>query len=403
MTEIKGEVAPLTSSERMGELDVLRGFALLAVFVVHFVGATYFDLPYDEAIEERWAADPIQSGTVFLSDWLFHGKGNTLFATLFGMGFWVMMERLRARGTNFERIYLRRLFALYLIGLAHLFLLFPMDVLHEYALVGLVLFLLRGLSPRAMLAMGLPLALFGEVIGDAAVDWIVTSERAASQWREVYVAGSYSKWLGWFPGWHLYLELERGGLLGWALYILGRLLLGAWIIRMGWLQRSRELLPRIRRILMAALPIGLLLELVAVLVWNELIPAPEWIADAIHTIGAPVLALAYACSLILLFHSSGKRAALALAPVGRIALTAYVAHGAIWLWLNFPLGAGLAGVVAPLAWMGFAFVLFAAMALFGSWWLARFAYGPLEYLWRWATYGNRPTFALGRNEAKFRR
>ena len=62
MTELtpNSGIAPLQGAERIDELDVLRGFALLGVFVVHFVSAAFFLLPLDEEIANRWQADPIQ-------------------------------------------------------------------------------------------------------------------------------------------------------------------------------------------------------------------------------------------------------------------------------------------------------------------------------------------------------
>ncbi|MBX7457204.1 DUF418 domain-containing protein [Qipengyuania sp. 1NDH17] len=387
-------IAPITSTERFGELDILRGFALLAVFVVHFVGASFYDLPLEESLSESWNADVLQRGAVFLSDWWFENKGNTLFATLFGMGFWVMMERLEARGSDFQRIYLRRLTALFLIGLVHLFLLFPMDVLHEYALLGFALFFMRKLSAPAMLVLGLVLAFVGQPLGDFLAGELVTGERAESRWQEVFAGGSYAEWVAWWPGWHLYLEIERGGLLGWALYILGRFLLGAWIIRMGFVARARELLPLMRRICLVALPLGLVLELVSLLQWMELLPKTDWSDTALHEIGGPILALGYATGLILLYHSNWRGWVAQLAPVGRTALSAYVGHGVAWTFLFFPMGLGMQGRLTPAASMLVALGLFAAFTLAAKFWLARYRYGPLEYLWRWATYGSRPKFRL---------
>lgn len=387
-------VAPTTSKERFGELDILRGFALLAVFIVHFVGASFYDLPLDDELSDQWTSDHLQRGAVLLSDWLFENKGNTLFATLFGMGFWVMMERLLSRGTDFARIYLRRLTALLLIGLINLFLFFPMDVLHEYALLGFALYFLRKLPARAMLIIGLALALVGQPLGDFLAGELATGERAESRWAEVFASGSYAQWLSWWPGWHLYLEIERGGLLGWALYIFGRFLLGAWIIRVGFISRARELLPMIRSICRVALPLGLVLELVSLLQWIELLPKTDWSDIAFHEIGGPVLALGYATGLILLYHSNWRGLVALLAPVGRTALTAYVAHGLAWTFLFFPMGLGMQGRLPPIVWMLFAIGFFAAYTIAARLWLAHFRYGPLEYLWRWATYGARPNFRI---------
>jgi uncharacterized protein len=128
------DTAPITSFERIEELDVLRGFALFGVFTVHFVTSLYYLYPVDEAVFSSWTEDPIQFGLLVLCDVLFYDKAITLFSILFGIGFWVQMERLKSRSDAFEHIYLRRLAVLLAFGLINKFLLFPGDILVDYAL-----------------------------------------------------------------------------------------------------------------------------------------------------------------------------------------------------------------------------------------------------------------------------
>ena len=385
-------IAPLQKAERIGELDVLRGFALLGVFVVHFVSAAFFLLPLDEELASRWQADPIQRSALLFSDVFFLDKANTLFAVLFGIGFWVMMERLQARGGNFERIYTRRLVGLLLIGAVNLFLIFPGDVLHEYALIGFVLFALRGLQVRTLLIIGLPLALVASPIIGA---WLPGLGDAEPPFHEVqqdaFANGGYWNWVVLTSVAHVNQDLIKGGALAWALYILGRFLIGAWVIRQGWLQRAGDLLPNMRRQLIWVLPLGLGLEFLTMLLYEEFVIGPAWLTDLAHVLGVPLTALGYAMILILLFHSDRYRwTVLSFAPVGRIALTAYVLHCFVFTLLFFPFGFDLLGKVPPATSLAIAVSLYAAITLFSRVWLGRYRYGPLEYLWRWATYGSRP-------------
>ena len=117
--------APVTSSERIGEMDVLRGFALLGVLIANIVwwASWKFSSPVD--VIDVYFNDTTQSSTLMLVQWLVSDKANTLFAFLFGMGFWVQMERMEARGADFKRIYMRRLTILLAMGVAHLFLFWP--------------------------------------------------------------------------------------------------------------------------------------------------------------------------------------------------------------------------------------------------------------------------------------
>ena len=82
--------------------------------------------------------------------WLVADKANTIFAFLFGLGFYLQMQRLQLRGVDFERLYKRRLTVLLFIGFLHLFFVWTWDILHLYALAGFILLPLRRLSNRAI-------------------------------------------------------------------------------------------------------------------------------------------------------------------------------------------------------------------------------------------------------------
>jgi uncharacterized protein len=387
--------APIGSAERIGELDVLRGFALLGVFIVHFVGASFYMLSVDPAWQEAVRAQPLDRTAMILSDFFFLDKANTLFATLFGMGFWVMMERLKARGAPFQMIYLRRLLILLGIGLINVFLIFPGDVLHMYASLGLLLLLLQSTPKSFKLVVGLGLAIGGYWLGDIlapnAADggkFFETVQAAA------FERGEYWNWVIMTAPAFFVREFVHGAFFGWALYLFGRFLIGAWIMQQGWMERLSELRPTIRRLAWLVLPLGLGIEAVSVLIYEEVLAVPEAVGEWLHLFAVPLLALGYALALILLFHSRRKWIALAFAPVGRMALTAYMLHGAIFTAIYMPFGLGMRGIMGPAISLAFVIALYAVMTIFCHWWLARYRYGPLEYLWRWATYGERPKFAL---------
>ncbi|MEO0955330.1 MAG: DUF418 domain-containing protein, partial [Pseudomonadota bacterium] len=79
-----------------------------------------------------------------------------------------------------------------------------------------------------------------------------------------------------------------------------------------------------------------------------------------------------------------------LAPVGRIALTAYVTHGLLFSIIFLPLGPNLTGIITPIASFWVAIGLYVSLTRGSIFWLKRYRYGPLEFIWRWATYGRKP-------------
>src|SRR5262245_44180718 len=134
---------PTQPEERLASLDVLRAFALLGILVVNM-----FDFAYTRSIvlpPQRWPAWWDQAAFSIVSIF-FTGKFNSLFSFLFGIGFYLQLQRLSARGSSGAAIYVRRLVVLFVLGILHAVFLWWGDVLHIYAVLGLVLLLMRKAS-----------------------------------------------------------------------------------------------------------------------------------------------------------------------------------------------------------------------------------------------------------------
>jgi uncharacterized protein len=104
-----------------------------------------------------------------------------------------------------------------------------------------------------------------------------------------------------------------------------------------------------------------------------------------------ILALAYGATIVTVLDGrAGPWMKRWLAPAGRMALTNYLLQSVVGTLLFYQYGLGLWGQVSR-AWQ-FALVIavFALQLVFSRWWLRRFRFGPVEWLWRWATYGHRP-------------
>ena len=76
-----------------------------------------------------------------------------------------------------------------------------------------------------------------------------------------------------------------------------------------------------------------------------------------------------------------------LAPAGRMALTTYVTQTLIGILLFYGIGLGLLGQIGLIEGTLLALAIFALQCEASALWLRRFHYGPIEWLWRRATYG----------------
>ena len=395
----------MTSSARVGELDVLRGFALLGVLVVNITAWLSYPWFATEAQADALIVSSADANAEFLVRWFGADKANTLFAFLFGVGFWVQMERLEGRGANFQRIYLRRLFVLLTFGLVHLFFFWPFDILHLYALAGFLLLAVRRVSDRVLLLVGLALAFAARpvisfIMEEAGIsgpafkaifnDTVIAERLGASSLPELSGRFADISLVVWFGG---------GLILAWLFYAFGRFLLGAFVARKGWIQRSTELLPGWRKCAMICLPLGMIGQFFATAIdletwaWTE---QWEWAESWLHYPSVPLIAAGYVSTLIVIFHSPAKPLAHVFAPVGRMALTNYVMQTFIIGFVGYQSagGPGLAGNAGPALLVGIAFAVFAAQTVFSHLWLTKFAYGPLEWCWRALTYGEAPQMRI---------
>ncbi|WP_444995080.1 DUF418 domain-containing protein [Aliikangiella sp. IMCC44359] len=129
-------LSPITDSERFGVMDALRGFALIGILMMNI---EWFNRPTGELGQ----FDPAISGVDYAASWFvkvfIEGKIYKLFALLFGMGFAVMLLKAQQAQRPFNGMFIRRMLALFVFGMAHFIFLWDGDILHDYAIAGLLL------------------------------------------------------------------------------------------------------------------------------------------------------------------------------------------------------------------------------------------------------------------------
>ena len=166
-------LAPVTMQDRIAVLDVIRGFALIGIFLMN---VEFFNRPVGELgqgmpaglLGLNWLAS-------YVIAYFVAGKFWTIFSLLFGMGFALMLTRTEAKGQEFLRPYFRRLIALAIFGLLHYILIWPGDILFSYAIAaaGLLLILFADLrwvfSAAALLALCAAIPILNDLIAIAIV------------------------------------------------------------------------------------------------------------------------------------------------------------------------------------------------------------------------------------------
>jgi uncharacterized protein len=377
--------SPIDPSERIGTIDILRGIALFIVLIINT--ATEFRV----SIFEQFLPQPTStrladqvSNAIILA---LHTKGFILFSFLFGVGLAIQFERLAEHHQRLLLL-LRRLAILLAIGLVHLFLVWNGDILTEYAIAGFaVLPLLYG--PRWLLVaasavfLGLSIAmpLFPPIIAFPDGAWI---SRHVEEARAAYGAGSFMEILKfridevrYIVPLHAYALPRTFGL-----FLLGAL---AW--QTGLFRRA---VSTISLIVAACLALAIGAWMTIASARGEAFGwAVNWPSRAVlQSLAELILAIGYGASIIIFAESAWGRKFVGWAgPLGRMAFTNYLMQSIILSFIFYSFGLAFFARLSIAQSLAVAIVIYAAQAVFSAWWLTRFRFGPVEWLWRSLMYG----------------
>jgi uncharacterized protein len=387
------QLAPAQAAERSELLDALRGIALAGIVGANMVLYSLYDYLPDSAKRAMgtYAADRVLD---FLELFLIEGKFYTIFSLLFGVGFSVLLSRARAKDVVFHRFYLRRIGVLFLIGVAHAVLLWDNDILQAYAVCGALLLPLRTARDRTILILAVLFLLAPipvKLAGGIPVGGLADAEKALYDRFGFAPDAEIATWTQGSYWDVLRMNLSRvpsqvSFLLrsGMIFKIYGCFLLGFCAGRREIYRKVEWSGPALALLAAGGFAIGLPLNAA----YAASFRSDSWLETLSAAFGILPLSLAYVAVFCLLWRSGEWRKRLRVfAPVGRMALTNYVGQSAAGMLLFYGTGARLGGKVGPTLYLPIAFAVYSAEVAASRWWLARFRFGPLEWLWRSLTYG----------------
>jgi uncharacterized protein len=412
---VRGTLHPVAATERLETLDVLRGFALFGILLVNMA---MFGWPvYRSMIPDRGWTTPIDTIADWMVRFLAEGKFYPLFSFLFGLGMALQMQRTEARGARFSGLFCRRLLVLLGIGLAHAFLIWEADILVSYAVCGFLLLAFRKCKPKTLLIWAgifllLPSALcvlfwglftVGSLL--PAIASIIETETASQGAHyarlveeniRVFSQGSVAE---------IFAQRAQNVLFMWQLtWFFWPTLLSMFLVGLYAGQRRiphdvEAHLGVIRRTFLFGLMVGLPASAcyaTGVGLIDPLKLNVKWLlTTGASTIGGPALGLAYAAGIVLLLRRAGwKKRLWPLTAPGRMALSNYLFQSAIGTTIFYSYGLGWYGSLGKAAGLGFAVMIYAVQVLLSFWWLKHFRSGPVEWLWRTLTYGQRQPIRL---------
>lgn len=397
--------APIDAPRRILALDAVRGFALLGIFLMNI---EWFTRPLQEL---GHGIAPGTTGIDHVAAWLVYvfvqGKFWVLFSLLFGMGFAVMSARAGDAAT-FNRAYLRRCAVLLLFGVTHALLLWSGDILHTYAIAALILLAFGEMPDRKRLRLGIAFyvaivllflaigamlsASSGDAGGEIARSSGLTREAAAAA-AQTYAHGDYVQVTAQRA--RDFLHVLQSDILVVPMAI-GVFMIGIWLVRSGRMHDVAAQRAFFARLALFSVPAGLALTACGVALGTSFDGQREMgtmmLASGVMQAGSLPLSLGYLALFVLGLGVPGLARVLDwLAPAGRMALTNYLLQSLVASLVFYGYGFALWGQLGRAAQVALVFAVFAAQLLLSALWLSRFRFGPVEWLWRWFTYGTRPS------------
>ena len=393
-------------TDRIAVIDALRGFALAGIIVAHF-SQHYLAGPTPPSAGTMNLFSPLDVAVGEVAFYLSFGKFFTIFSFLFGLSFAIQMDSAAKNGRTFAGRTVWRLVILFAIGFTHS-LFYSGDILRIYAILGLVLILMRKLNNRALVIVGL-LLVFNTLLIGGRVSSQFSSPPTAAQIEDDRAGGAafmkqaeaqYRIKQSGTLGEVMAMNAKDGliGTLGFQL-ITGRLFITLGLFLLGlWAGRKRIFVdtPKSRAFFQKLLlwSGGLALVSTILVILNGGLklglPSPGWkdvIVATAFDVHQATLSAFYVAGVTLLFWRTRAVLLHQLVDVGRMGLTTYLVGTAFGGMVFLGYGLGQLGKMGLTASVGLGLLFFALQIPFSNWWLKHFHFGPVEWLWRSLTFG----------------
>ena len=415
-TDAQGQIAPdgtPDSGSRIGSLDFIRGIAVLGILAANIIA---FGQPFGAYMwPEAFLSPPgPYSDTLWLAQFvLIDGKMRALFAVLFGAGMYLFLQNAWAKGAG-SWLQARRLAFLLAFGLIHFFFIWKGDILVYYALTGLIALMFVRMRAETQLRLGILGYIAGAILYAGMMvplhfiaDTPFGENAAMADTRAGLEAGKLEALRddevesaiiidGDYPAYVVHNLTEHSAdplynIVIFAFEILPLMLLGMALYRMGMFSgqldhREQRLWGWLGLITGAALTLGLGL-------W-ALSTGPSYYGALAGFVGLspiPQLMMALGLAALLALYAPRAQGWLGerLSAAGRMAFSNYLGTSIMMIAVFHGWGLGLFG---ELTRAQLYLVVLGAWIVMLAWskpWLARFRYGPLEWLWRCLTYAKR--------------
>lgn len=412
-----------TTGDRILTLDTVRGVAVMGILLLNIIA---FAMPQAAYMNPRaYGGSEGLDLAVWLGNFvLFDGKMRGLFSFLFGASTLLVIEAATAKGESAARVHYARMVWLLVFGLLHCWLVWWGDILSHYAIIGMTLFLFRKAPVKRLIGIGIALLVIHQVIALMMLMGLEFARAGVAspnveQAREARAMIEAFRLTFGVPPEAVLTEniaIHRGG--GWLeiakdrfktaawgplgmLFVFGfetlaYMLFGMAAFRSGMLTGAWERRRYLRWVLIGfGIGIPIYVAIAAFILGADFSMSAIVLGSVVLTIPVrPLMIMAWGSLIILLMRPGGALTA-RIAAAGRMAFTNYLATSLICTTLFYGYGLGWYGELSRAEVYLVVLAVWALMLIWSKPWLERFAYGPLEWLWRSLARGSAQPMAGG--------
>lgn len=389
--------------KRIVIVDILRGFALFGVLLIHL----FFSFSgWNFLTEEEASLLVFSQFDEFISEvvkFFFSHKFRAIFSFLFGLSFSIQLESSIAKGLPYKKIFYRRMSILFLFGCIHGYFFWHGDILRWYVVAGLILILIHNWKSKNILLTGLFLSIVVPILNGVINKYtgdVYENIVSPASFFEVLKGNSISDLLYFNFFWDLDKNLNPFYRINFVLVILGQFMIGYWAGRNNVFKNYKNYLAEYKVLFLLGIILGvggtglvLFLKIVSKFDFISLPTYVKYGLEVPENLGIMALSLAYVCGLTLLHEKAFWKNKLAVfIPIGRMALTNYIMQTLLCIGIFYGIGLGLIGKLSLIFMIPLCFIIFSFQIFFSTWWLNNFQSGPLEWIWRSLMMGKKQPF-----------
>ena len=378
----------VNKTPRIEVVDALRGFAVMAILLVHSV--EHFIFPVYPTDSPEWL-NILDNGTFNVIFSLFAGKSYAIFALLFGFTFYIQRHNQQKKGKDFGYRFLWRLVLLVAFATLNAAFFPAGDVLLLFSIVGIILFLVRKWSDKAILVTAIFLLL-------QPIEWyhyFMSLFDPSHALPDLGVGAMYQEVADYTKAGNFWdflignITLGQKASLFWAIGA-GRFLQTAGLFLMGLYIGRKELFVTselhlkfwIKALILAAISFAPLYSLKELIMQSDSDLVKQTVGTAFDMWQKFAFTIVLVASFVILYQKEKfKNAVTSLRFYGKMSLTNYITQSIAGAIIYFPFGLYLAPYCGYTVSVLIGFVLFLLQVRFCKWWLSGHKQGPLESIW----------------------